>query len=176
MALYFITGNANKLREAQAVLPEVEQLDIELPEIQDVNAHEIIKAKLGEAQKHHRGRFIVEDTSLYLKGMNGLPGPLIKWFLKTVGNEGIARLAHDFGDEAEAKTVVGYSDDAGGTEFFEGSVKGRIVEPRGGTNFGWDPVFLPDGFDKTFAEMDAEQKNSISMRRLALNRLKVFLG
>ena len=88
MALYFITGNKGKLVEVQEIISSVEQLDIDLPEIQDIDAQEIIRAKLEEAQKHHQGQFIVEDTSLYLDCLNGLPGPLIKWFMKTIGNDG----------------------------------------------------------------------------------------
>lgn len=59
--------------------------------------------------------------------------------------------------------------------FFEGSIKGKIVSPRGDSGFGWDPIFQPDGSKETFAEIDREMKNSISMRRNALNKLKEFL-
>ncbi|MBA3733078.1 non-canonical purine NTP pyrophosphatase [Patescibacteria group bacterium] len=93
MALYFITGNKGKLAEVQSILGNVEGLDIDIPEIQDIDANKIIKAKLEEAQKHHAGEFIVEDNSLYLEALNGLPGPLIKWFMKTIGNDGLYKLA-----------------------------------------------------------------------------------
>jgi len=55
-------------------------------------------------------------------------------------------------------------------------VKGTIVEPRGETNFGWDPIFQPEGYTKTFAEMSADEKNSLSMRKLAAEKLKESLG
>ena len=96
MALYFITGNKGKLAEVQSILGNVEALDIDLPEIQSLDAQEIIKAKLEEAQKDQTGEFIVEDNSLYLEGLNGLPGPLIKWFEEALGNEGIALIADKF--------------------------------------------------------------------------------
>jgi len=105
----------------------------------------------------------------------GLPRPLIKWFMKSIGNEGIAKLAQTFGAAAVARTIVGYTDDKGSVEFFEGAVKGSIVEPRGDTNFGWDPIFMPEGYDRTFAEMTAEEKNAISMRRMAAEKLKSHL-
>src|SRR3989339_1825597 len=97
--IYFITGNKNKFEEVKAILPEVEQLDINLLEIQEIDAKEIIKAKLKEALSHQKGEFIVEDASLYLDCLNGLPGPLIKWFQKTIGIEGIADLAEKFGND-----------------------------------------------------------------------------
>jgi len=174
---YFITGNKNKFAEVQAVLPEVKQLDIDLPEIQELDAQKIIQAKLTEALKHKKGEFIVEDTSLHLDCLRGLPGPLIKWFLQTIGNQGLTQLADKLGnDKAEAVTMIGYAKSQDEMHFFEGRVKGKIVSPRGETKFGWDPIFLPDGYDKTFAEMGAEEKNKISMRRMALNKLKEFLS
>ena len=173
--LFFITGNKGKYDEVKSILGNVEQLEMDLPEIQSIDAHDIIKAKLLEAKKHGKGEYIVEDTSLYMDCLNGLPGPLIKWFLKTIGNEGLYKIADKMGDYgAEARTIVGYSS---GEEirFFEGSVKGEITEPKG-TGFGWDPIFKPDGFEKTFGEMTKEEKNGISMRRKALNKLKEFIG
>jgi len=175
--LYFITGNRSKFEEAQAILGGIKQLDIDLPEIQEVDAKAIMRAKLLEALAHRQGEFIVEDTSLYLDCLNGLPGPLIKWFLKTIGNSGLADLAEKLGNtRAEAKTVVGYAKNHEELFFFEGSIGGKIVAPAGDQGFGWDPIFLPDGYTKTFAEMSPNEKNDISMRRIALNKLKEFLG
>lgn len=176
MNLYFITGNKNKFEEAKSVLPELEQMDIDLPEIQEIDAKLIIKHKLEEALKHHKGFFIVEDTSLYMDCLHGLPGPLIKWFMKTIGNDGLANLAQKLSNsKAQAKTIIGYATDDDNVHFFEGSISGEIVSPQGDTNFGWDPIFKPDGYDVTFAEMPKEEKNKISMRRQALDTLKQFI-
>jgi non-canonical purine NTP pyrophosphatase (RdgB/HAM1 family) len=176
MPLYFITGNKNKFEEAKAILSGVEQLDIDLPEMQDLDAKNIIEAKLAEALKHKKGEFMVEDTSLYMDCLNGLPGPFIKWFLKSIGNNGLAGLAERLGNnKAEAKTIIGYAGKDGDIHFFEGSIRGKIIAPQGETNFGWDPIFQPDGFDKSFAEMGKEEKNKISMRKVALEKLKDFL-
>jgi non-canonical purine NTP pyrophosphatase (RdgB/HAM1 family) len=177
--IYFITGNKGKLAEARAILGEdkVEGLDIDLPEIQEIDAHEIIRAKLAEAEKHQAGEFIVEDTSLYLDALNGLPGPLIKWFMKTIGNEGLAEIAEKFeNSKAQAKTLIGYSDEKGNVEFFEGIIEGEIVKPQGNEGFGWDPIFKPAGFEKTFAEFEREEKNQVSMRKIAFEKLKEHLG
>lgn len=176
MALYFITGNKNKFEEVRAVLGEVEQLDIDLPEIQDIDAKNIIRAKLLDALNHKDGQFIVEDTSLYLDCLKGLPGPLIKWFLKTIGNEGLANLAEKLGNNrAEAKTIIGYAKNRDEVKFFEGSVPGMIVAETGVSGFGWDPIFQPNGHDKTFAEMTAKEKNEMSMRKVAVEKLKEYL-
>ncbi len=176
MTLYFITGNKSKFEEASAILPGIRQFNVELPEIQSINAREIVKTKLLEAMNHKKAEFIVEDTSLYLDCLNGLPGPLIKWFMKTIGNEGLFNIVEKFGNpNAEAKTVIGYAKNPKEVYYFEGSIKGRIVSPKGRSGFGWDPVFQPEGCSKTFAEITQEEKNKISMRRIALNKLKEFL-
>ena len=177
MSLFFITGNKNKFEEVKAILGDVEQLDIDLPEIQDIEAKNIIRAKLLEALNHKDGEIIVEDTSLYLDCLKGLPGPLIKWFLKTIGNEGLANIAEKLGDnKAEAKTIIGYAKNRDEIEFFEGVIHGKIVASTGVSGFGWDPIFQPDGHDKTFAEMTAEEKNSVSMRKIAVEKLKESLS
>jgi len=177
VTLRFITGNKNKFEEVKSILDNVElkQLNIDLPEIQDIDAHKIIRKKLTSALKHKKGEFIVEDTSLYIDCLNGLPGPLIKWFLQTIGNGGLYEIAKNMGREAEAKTIIGYARSEKEIYFFEGTVSGKIVEPKGDSNFGWDPIFQPERFSESFAEMSKEQKNKISMRRKALEKLKVFL-
>jgi len=176
MTLYFLTGNPNKAREAKEILPEIEQLHTDLPEIQDSDPKKIIKAKLEEALKHKQGDFIVDDTSLSFECLNGLPGPLIKWFLKSIGAEGLFQLTQKLGNQkAEARAIIGYATN-GDIYFFEGSVKGTIVSPRGQTGFGWDSIFQPEGQSQTYAEMTQEEKNAISHRRKALNKLSSFLG
>ena len=176
MELYFITGNANKFREVQSVIPNVAQFEIDLPEIQDIDGENVVREKLLEALKHKSGQFIVEDTSLYLDCLNGLPGPLIKWFLKTMGTQGLFDIADKFGNYgATAKTIFGLAQNQNGIYFFEGELSGKVVAPRGETGFGWDTIFQPDGAMKTFAEMGHEEKNKISMRRLAAEKLKDYL-
>jgi non-canonical purine NTP pyrophosphatase (RdgB/HAM1 family) len=173
MPLYFITGNTNKLREAQSFIPEIEQLAIDLPEIQDIDPKAIIQAKLNEALQHRDGGLIVEDVSLSLDALSGLPGPLIKWFLKTMGTAGLFTVADKLGNyRAEAKAIIGYAKNASEMHFFESSIKGTIVEPRGETTFGWDPIFQPDGYTKT---MTKEEKNAISHRKIAFTKLKAFI-
>lgn len=174
--LYFITSNKGKFEEVQAALPWVEQLDIELPEIQGLDGEALVRAKLAAAAEHHAGQFIVEDTSLYIDALNGLPGPLGKWFLKAVGADGLYRMAEAFGGgRAVARSVFGYRSETGDTYCFVGEVAGRIVPPRGASGFGWDVIFQPDGHERTFAEMDFSERRSVKMRGIALEKLKNFL-
>ncbi len=176
MIRYFITGNKNKFAEMSAILPNIEQCDIDLPEIQDIDAKEIIKAKLLEALKYKQAECIVEDTSLYFDCLNGLPGPLIKWFMKTLGNDGLFNIVEKLGNSrAEAKTIIGYAKNSKEIYYFEGSINGTIVSPVGKSGFGWDSIFQPEGSLKSFAELTQKEKNEISMRRITLNKLKEFL-
>ena len=127
--LYFITGNKNKFLEIKSMIPEIEQLEMDLDEIQEVDAKKIVEHKMKEALKNKKGEFIIEDTSLYIKSLNDLPGPLIKWFLQTLGNEGIWRISdnkklgkekieqigENFEDNlAEARTIIGYAKNENG--------------------------------------------------------------
>jgi len=183
MALYFITGNEHKMSEVMEILaPQIKiyQMDIELAEVQSIDPQEVIRHKLIEAAKYQQGEMIVEDTSLTLEALNWkLPGPLIKFFVKALTTKGIFELAEKyklFG--AEAKTCIGYSN---GREilFFEGTVKGKLVKPKGVSGFGWDPIFVPEGQNpkgqaKTFAEMGQKQKNEISHRKKAVEKFKEY--
>jgi non-canonical purine NTP pyrophosphatase (RdgB/HAM1 family) len=175
MALYFITGNANKFREVSAFIPAIRQLKLDLDEIQSLDPQIVIEHKLGQAAQHHDGELIVEDTSLYLNCLNGMPGPLVKWFKEAIGIDGIAELAARYDDQtAIARAVIGYRDANGENHFVTGEVLGRITAPRG-EGFGWDPIFIPDGYDQTFAELGPEIKNRISHRSQAVGQLKSLL-
>ncbi len=177
MVLYFVTGDKGKFDEAKIELNpiEVEQKKIDLVEIQSLDPKEIIEHKLKEAQNFVKGEFFVEDVSVYLDAMNSFPGPLIKWLLGAVLREGIydiCKAKNNFG--ARAIAIIGYFN---GKEnrFFQGEIKGKVVFPRGESNFGWDPIFQPDGHEKTFAEMTKKEKNKISHRGIAVKKFKEFL-
>ena len=127
--------------------------------------------------KNIAGNIIVEDNGLYIESLNGLPGPLIKWFMKSLDNDGLYKITESFDNKkAEAKVIIGVSFEDGKVDFFDGSIEGTIVSPRGENGFGWDKIFMPNGFDKTFAEMKPEEKNEISMRKVAFQKLKDYLN
>ena len=176
MVLYVITGSKDKFIEVKKALHpiKVEQKEIDLIEIQSLDSKEVIKHKLNEAAKYSKGEFIVDDVSLSLFALNKMPGPLIKWFLKGLGVKKIYELCKLYKDyDAEAKSTIGYTN---GKElvYFEGIVKGKIVEPREGSDFGWDPIFVPEGNNKAFCEMTKEEKNLVSHRGRALKKFKEY--
>lgn len=168
----FITGNKSKLKEAQEILGEVSGYEIDLPEIQELDARKIIEAKIDEAKKQGLKSFIIEDTSLYFEALSGLPGPLIKWFLDSIGNDGLFDLIKDKSKKAKAITILGFLNKNGKVSYHEGVIEGTIVQPRGDHGFGWDSIFVPSGTNSTFAEMSPKEKNELSMRKLALIELK----
>ena len=177
MKIYYVTGNTNKLREAQKIIPDLNGLTCELTEIQSLDTFGIIKHKLDEAKKKFPDKnLIVEDTSLYFECLNNqLPGPYIKWFLKVLKPEGLAKLVNlHKNNRAFVKCVIGLSTD-NKIEFFESLVNGQIVEPKGTKEFGWDPIFIPNGYSKTYAEIGEEEKNKISHRSLVLEKVKKYL-
>ena len=177
--IIFITGNKGKLKEAREILEgfDIINREIDLPEIQETDARKVIEAKLLEARRHHKGEYIIEDTSLYFDCLNGLPGPLIKWFLEKLGQEKLFTIAKKLNNfTAEAKTIVGHMDSRGKIKYFEGSVKGKISSPKGTGGFGWDQIFIPKGYKKTFGEMRPEEKHKISMRKKAFQKLANYLN
>lgn len=173
---FFATKNINKPKEINEILgSNLRQIDVELSEPQGLDVVEIVKEKARDAY-HKTGKFVlVEDTGLEFAAWKGLPGALIKWFIQSVGNEGILKMLEgETNRQAIAKTAIGFYD---GKEchVFVGVIKGIIpAEIRGKGGFGWDPIFIPEGHDKSFAEMTSEEKNAVSMRKLALLRLKEF--
>lgn len=174
---FFATKNANKLREVNQILGRtLEQISVELYEPQGLDVAEVIRAKAEDAF-HKTGKFVlVEDTALEFHAWNGLPGALIKWFLETVGNEGLLKMLVGVKDRrAIAKTAIGFFN-GNEAQVFIGEVEGLIPETiRGSSGFGWDPIFIPKGFEKSFAEMTSEEKNAVSMRRRALESMKVSI-
>ncbi len=118
--IIFTTSNQGKFEEAKAFIPELQQLKVPLPEIQETDAKKILTAKIKEAFKYSQERLVVEDTSLYLECLKGLPGPLIKWFLQTLGTKGLAEIAEKLGNrKARAVTVLGYADNPANISFLK---------------------------------------------------------
>lgn len=137
---------------------------------------EICTIKCKEAAKQVQGPVIVEDTALAFNGLKGLPGPYIKWFLEKLEPEGLFKLLEGFEDKsAQAICTFAFArDENSEVILFQGITKGTIVSPRGPPNFGWDPVFQPDGYDKTYAELPKETKNQISHRFRAVDKLRDY--
>lgn len=155
---------------------EVVAQSVELPELQG-EPEDIAKEKCRLAAKQVDGPVMVEDTSLCFNAMGGLPGPYIKWFLQKLKPQGLSKMLDGFEDKTGyAQCIFAYAQDASSDPIvFVGRTQGTIVPPRGPTDFGWDPVFQPDGFDETYAELSKDIKNTISHRYRALDKLREFL-
>ena len=184
----FVSGNKNKLRELNEILSEnfkdiiVKQLDIDLPELQGI-PEDIVRGKLKlaiEKSNGLEGPVLVEDTSLCFNAYGGLPGPYIKYFLKSIKQEGLYKMACAFEDHsAYAQSIFGLQKN-GNSEphLFIGKTDGEIVSPRGQKNFGlsgWDPCFKPNCSSKTYAEMEEDEKNKISHRGKSSKALIDFI-
>jgi len=147
-----------------------------VPEIQGTT-QQVALAKCRSAAQQLKGPCITEDTALSFHALNGLPGPYIKDFLGNLGHDGLNRMLAGFDDKA-ATAICTFAYCAGPDAepmLFEGTTLGRIVPARGPNKFGWDPIFEVDGAGKTFAEMDADEKNVVSHRSRALAKLKAHL-
>lgn len=174
---YFATTNDHKLREVNYILGyELEKVSLELTEPQDMDLEVIARAKAKEAYAQIRKPVLVEDTGWYFDAWHGLPGPFAKFFMEAVGCVGVLKM---LGDESRrgcvARTVVAFHDGTT-THVFTGAIKGAVArEERGTGKFGFDRIFIPEGFQLTFGEMTLAEKSALSMRALAVNTLKNYL-
>lgn len=186
--LLFATGNLNKLAEVRALLQgqyKVQslhdlELETELPETQEtLEGNALQKARY--IVDHYGLHCFAEDTGLEVEALKGAPGVYSARYAGEEKNNQancrklLAELQPHTNRKARFRTVIALVLDH--QEYcFEGIVEGRIVEsPRGEGGFGYDPLFVPDGFEQTFAEMPAQEKNQISHRGRALRKLIQFL-
>lgn len=177
IALTFVTSNNKKYKELQQLYPALEQLPYDLPEIQSLDIEEIVQEKVTSALHIHPGPLIVEDTSLAMEALEGLPGPFIKFFLESIGVEQmyeIAQMKEKY--KAVATMVLGYGSKGCDPVVFRGDVSGRIVAPQGSGGFGYDSIFVPDGFTCTNAEMSETEKIASNPRAIAVTKLKKYLN
>ncbi|MFZ2226403.1 MAG: RdgB/HAM1 family non-canonical purine NTP pyrophosphatase [Candidatus Moraniibacteriota bacterium] len=175
--ILFITGNNKKVEEVRAITGlNVVAKNLDILEIQSLDVEEVAKAKARVAFELVGQPVIVDDAGMSIEALGGLPGALIAWFLDSLGPAGILRLmASEKNRKASVSTCIAYADETG-VFAFTGKVLGTVSESlRGEGGFGYDPIFIPDGADKTYAEMTAEEKNEISMRKIALLKWKEFM-
>ncbi len=138
--------------------------------------YRLAEEKLAQARRQlpHLA-FFVEQAGLIIPAWQGLPGGLTGAFMQQTGPAGICRMMRSFtGSEraATASVVIGYLDAQGCSHIFSGDIRGTIAEqPRGDPAFGWDCIFVPEQHTRTFAEMTAREKQRLSMRRIAGQKL-----
>ena len=145
-------------------------------EIQSSSLEEIIKYAADYLFKMNFCNFFIEDAGLFIDHLNGFPGPYSSYVYKTIGVDGILKLMDGISNRsAYFLSVVGlcFKDVI---KIFVGEVKGKIsLEARGEKGFGFDPIFIPEGYEETFAQMDLEKKNSMSHRAKALRKMAEYL-
>ena len=187
--------------ETSSAAMNVTSVSIDLPEMQGPSPQQIAQIKCSQAiqqlmtdpkysellQNENDAKTFVltEDTCLCFNAMQGLPGPYIKWFLQKLGHEGLNRMLNGWSDKSAYALCIfamgklpstSSKEQQENVMLFEGRTDGTIVDARGPHKFGWDPIFQPDGFAETYAEMDKQVKNTISHRYRALMQVQQYLS
>jgi non-canonical purine NTP pyrophosphatase (RdgB/HAM1 family) len=176
-SLTFITGNPKKAEQLSRYLSfSVAYTNLDIPEIQSLDLEEVATQKAKAAYALLGTPVLVEDTALTFEALNGLPGTFIKWFLHSVGTTGLPKLLLGYDNKAATAQTCFALCDEHGVQLFLGTRKGRVSDiPKGETDFGWNPIFIPEGAEHTWAEMDFDQQSETSMRRLAVEKLQAYL-
>ncbi len=171
-----ITHNRHKYEEIKKIIPDLEMVDMEYPEIQADTLEEVVEFSLDYLAERMEGNFIIDDSGLFIEALNGFPGVYSAYVFNTIGNDGILSLMRNAENRrAYFKTVIGIRFQ-GVNYKLVGICHGSIAEePRGTNGFGYDPIFIPEGYEKTFAEMSTEEKNRISHRGKATRKLEAFV-
>ena len=175
----YITGNAKKAEYLNRYLGHpLEHRGLEIEEIQSLDVKTVVRHKMHSAYAQTKVPVLVEDTSLEFCALGRLPGTLIKWFLEELTHEDLCRLLDGKDRSAIARTVFGYYD---GEEesYFAAMMRGAIAEkPCGENGFGtkgWDPIFIPEGYTKTRAEMSEDDYKTTYFMHKPIAQVQKFL-
>ena len=184
MKLVFASNNKNKIQEIQALVPNTIQIvsleEIgcfeDIPETADtIEGNAILKANY-VTEKYGYDCF-ADDTGLEVEALNGAPGVYSARYAgkQKDANDNMDKLLFELKDKtnrkANFKTVIALNLN-GKQNLFSGIIHGKIIEEKIGTNgFGYDPIFVADGYEKTFAELSMEEKSNISHRGIAVKQL-----
>lgn len=188
MKLVFASNNKNKIQEIQALVPKTIQIvsleeigcTEDIPETADtIEGNAILKANY-VTEKYGYDCF-ADDTGLEVVALNGAPGVYSARYAgeQKDANDNMDKLLSELEDKsnrkANFKTVIALNLN-GKQNLFTGIINGKIIEEKIGTNgFGYDPIFIADGYEKTFAELSMEEKSTISHRGIAVKELILFL-
>ncbi len=176
--LKVVTSNPGKAKEfielGKHYSVKIEIIDLPKLEIQSNSLEEIATFSAIDAATRLGTDVVVEDAGLFIEALNGFPGPYSSYVYKTLGVKGVLKLMEGINNRcAYFKSVITYFNPKDHVlKVFVGVVKGRIsLEARGTEGFGFDPIFIPEGYDKTFAELGVKVKNMISHRSQAFKKL-----
>jgi len=171
--VWFMTENPDKFREARSILDgqgiQIRQLKRAKVEIQDSSLEKIARHAIKTASVNHLGLLLVEDSGLFIDALRGFPGPFSSYVYKTIGLNGILGLMHGQRKRnAYFQTSIAVASAKVPPRVFTGTVRGSVSrEIRGTAGFGYDPIFIPEGFRETFGQTKAEFKNKTSHRARA---------
>ena len=188
MILLFVTKNVHKVLEAKTSINllglgkyiDIKPINLPKLEIQsdDLRQIALFAAKYAYERSTKEYPIIVEDSGLYIESLNGFPGPYSSYAYRTIGIKGILKLMENVENRrATFVTVIALIHPELGEKIFEGHAEGIISkEPRGSRGFGFDPIFIPQGHNKTFAEMNIEEKCKYSHRGAAFRNMALWLA
>ena len=179
--IVFVTGNKGKFVEVRDILKtfgvEVIQDKNGYPELQEDELELIAAYGARHSANKLNMPVMVDDSGIFIKALNGFPGPYSRFVEDRLGNLKVLKLMEKEEDRtAYFKTVIGYCEPGGEPHVFLGVVKGEIAhEERGTGGFGYDPIFEYQGI--TFGELRYDEKNKVSHRRMAIDKfLKWFIN
>ncbi len=166
-----VTGNIEKQKEIEAIVGFpllIESLD--LAEIQSMNLEEVAIAKAQDAYQKIHKPLIVDDVSFEVEALNGFPGPLIKWWEMVVGYEAMVEFVKGKSTVVRAIAMAVYTD---GQQWITAKAEwnGRLTARAGSDGFGFDFYMVPEGYDKTVAELGRAFKNEHSHRAKCFRKL-----
>lgn len=174
-SIVLVTQNEHKIRELTPLFEEYnvpfETTDLAKYEIRSHSVGNVAMDAAKFAYSKLKRPVVVDDTGLYIEALNGFPGPTAAYVLESIGIEGVLKLMEGVEDrDASFDTAVGF---ANGWVFryFVGSVYGDITTaPAGDKGFGYDPIFIPEGETKTYAQLTMDEKIKISHRTEAFRK------
>jgi len=171
--LFFASSNEHKFQEAERILAnlgmQINLFKTTLEEIQSNNLNDIAEKKAINAYDLIQKPVIIEDDGLFIDSLDGFPGPYSSYVYDTIGNKGIMNLLENSEiRDAKFVSIIAYCDNDYGVKLFESSIPGKIssVIEKGG--WGYDPIFIPDGESKTYANVS--DKDKFSHRSAALTK------
>ena len=168
--LYFVSSNNHKFQEAKIILDsfgiKLGFIKSTLEEIQSNSLKEIALCKAKDAFSKCKKPLIIEDDGIFINSLNGFPGPYSSYIFKTIGNKGILNLLKQ-NRKAKFVSIITYCD-KNILESFDAKIDGSISKSVKGKGWGYDPIFIPNNSQKTFAELN--NKNELSHRYKALKK------
>lgn len=169
--VFFVSSNKNKFDEAKNITSKfglkLRFRKLSLQEIQADTLEDIARHKAIEAFSICSRPVIVEDAGLFIKSLDGFPGPYSSFVFDTIGNKGILRLVSSQ-RSALFRSVIAYCQGYDDVCLFSADVQGTISKKERGKKWGFDPIFIPSGKNKTYSQL--VEKNQISHRYLALKK------